>query len=257
MKEFLILMILGLSPLAYSDSEAPYKDMPEGLEAQLFAEAKVEDTAETKKDKTLNRTAERINEDTDKCEDKNKWCYNQEKWHDCYDYCDDLYYTRENKRHCERMTVTEVEALWNLYQLLDDPDSEELSKIDVEDFKFYLHKTGKGSRGAGVWSSSLDHLIKDYSVWEAKEFLIWLIENEEIAKLFKSYDNDWGADHDYNTLDLLFKRFKGNYKSNNEIDESFVTGLEISLLLRKTAKSDFVLEWFQDYINEKNEALYE
>ena len=229
MKGFLILMILGLSPLAYS--EVSYKDMRSGLEAQLLAEAKLGDTAEAKgRDETLNRTAERINEDTTKCRDKNRN-------HDCYDSCKYMYRSRCDREDCMELKVSKVEALWEVYELLEDPDAEDLAGVFEDDFKLYLD----------ISINSLDRLIKDYTSLDVAEVLIWLIENEEIARILKNKDDD------FDILEQLLTQFNGNYNSNTiEISKPLLKRLDYDKLLEEAMGSDFLLKWFQGYIDEKN-----
>ena len=184
------------------------------------------------RDEVIRRRVTTIQGDKDKCEDK-------DKSHECYDQCDDIYRSRGDREDCEELTVAQVDALADLYEILEDPEEDELSEIYEEDFDVYLN----------VSIRSFDDLIEDYSSSDAKEILIWLIDNEDIAKIFEKEDDN------YKSFESLLKQFNGNYNSNTaDISEPFLKKLDDDKLLEEAMVSDFMLEWFQDYINEKNTA---
>ncbi len=195
-------------------------------------EYEVKKANDENRDEVIKRTARTIRGDTEKCEDKNKS-------HDCYEYCKDMYRSRGDRGDCEELTVAQVEALWDLYELLKNPDAEDLSGVDKDVFDLYLN----------VSIRSLDSLIKKYNSRDAKEFLMWLIENEDIAKIFEKEDDD------HKSLEALLKKFSGSYSSNDHgISEPFLKRLDGDKLIEKAVESELILDWFQEYINNKNSA---
>ena len=184
------------------------------------------------RDDVIEQTAKTISGDTEKCEDK-------DKKHKCYEYCDDMFRSNRDEEDCEELTVAQVEAMWELYELLEDPDADELEDINSEVFDLYLNISIK----------SLDDLIGKYSRSDAKEFLIWLINNEEIAKIFRKEDDN------HKSLEALLKKFSGSYTSSgHDISQPFLKKLDRDKLIEEAMGSELILEWFQDYINEKNSA---
>ena len=184
------------------------------------------------RDDVIEQTAKTISGDTEKCEDK-------DKKHKCYEYCDDMFRSNRDEEDCEELTVAQVEAMWELYELLEDPDADELEDINSEVFDLYLNISIK----------SLDDLIGKYSRSDAKEFLIWLINNEKIAKIFRKEDDN------HKSLEALLKKFSGSYTSSgHDISQPFLKKLDRDKLIEEAMGSELILEWFQDYINEKNNA---
>ena len=184
------------------------------------------------RDDVIEQTAKTISGDTEKCEDK-------DKKHKCYEYCDDMFRSNRDEEDCEELTVAQVEAMWELYELLEDPDADELEDINSEVFDLYLNISIK----------SLDDLIGKYSRSDAKEFLIWLINNEEAAKIFRKEDDN------HKSLEALLKKFSGSYTSSgHDISQPFLKKLDRDKLIEEAMGSELILEWFQDYINEKNSA---
>ena len=193
-------------------------------------EYEIKKTQDEDRDEVIERTSRTITGDKEKCEDK-------AKSHDCYEYCDDMFRTNRDEDDCEELTVAQVSAMWDLYELLEDPDAEE--DIDPESFDLYVN----------ISIRSLDDLIGKYNSRDAKEFLIWLIENEEIAKIFKKEDDE------HKSFEALLKKFSGSYSSSNhDISTPFLKKLERDKLLEESMGSEWMLEWFQEYINEKNNA---
>ena len=82
--------------------------------------------------------------------------------HECVEMCRDIYNRRSDRADCEELPIIQIEVLAELYEiLLEDPDDDELDRIDLKDFEVYLK----------VSISSFDRLIGKYSKSEAKELL--------------------------------------------------------------------------------------
>ena len=169
---------------------------------------------------------------------KGKACEDEARGHDCKDQCRDIYTRRGDKEDCEELSVSQVEVLHELHELLEDPDDDALAEIDDEDFDVYLN----------ISIDPLDKLIGRYSKKEAREFLIWLIESESSANVFEKEDEDFKA------FENLLENISGNI-SGTTIYEPFLAKLDGSDKVMEVAiesGSEEIIEWFMDFINEKN-----
>ena len=129
-------------------------------------------------------------------------CENEDRDHDCKEQCGDIYTRRGDRDDCEELSVAFIERLEMLHEQLEDAD--DLEDIDPDDFDIYVNLS----------IAALDKLIGRYSSREAKDFLVWMINEEEIAKVFEDEDDD------HETLEALLKRLKSF--SGNDIYEPFV-----------------------------------
>ncbi|MCY4321281.1 MAG: hypothetical protein OXC37_02605 [Bdellovibrionaceae bacterium] len=157
----------------------------------------------------------------------------------CREDCKEIYNRRGDRDDCEELTVAQIEVLLDLYELLEDPDEDDLNDIDPEDFDVYLN----------VSIESLDDLVDDeWNRREAREFLFWLINNEDSARVFEKEDDD------YKTLTAILDEIN-NFDFRN-IDEPFTTKLDDDKLMEVAIDSgnEMIIEWFMDYINDKNPA---
>lgn len=166
-------------------------------------------------------------------------CEDEDRDHDCKDQCRDIYTRRSDREDCEELTVDQIANLEELDKILKDPDEDELSDIDHEDFDVYLN----------VSIAPFDKHVGRYSTREAKEFIFWAITDEEIARIIKKEEDD------YEILDNLLKQLASF--SGDDHYKPFIARVDGSDKLMEVAIADgseVVLEWFQDYINEKNGA---
>ena len=166
-----------------------------------------------------------------------KICEDEDRDHECKDLCKEMYRRIGDRDDCEELTVSQIEVLFEMYELLEDPDEDDLDGIDPEDFDVYLN----------VSISSLDDLVDDWNSRETKEFLYWLINSEEVASVFEKEDND------YKTFTAMLKNIK-NFNSDTDIYEPFTTKIENGKLMEVAIDSgnENVIEWFMDYINDEN-----
>ena len=165
-------------------------------------------------------------------------CEEEDRNHECKDLCKEIYGRVGDKKDCEELTVAQIDALFTLYELLESPDEDDLVDVEAEDFDVYLN----------VSIASLEDLIDDeWNSRESKEFLYWLINNEDAATVFEKEDDD------YDTLTALLKNI--NSFSTAEIWEPFTTKIEDDKLMEVAIDSgnEMVVEWFMDYIEDKSD----
>ena len=133
---------------------------------------------------------------------------------DCERICSDIYRRRGDKKECEELKVDLIEDLEKLYKALKYRDSNNFEDIAPELFDTYLN----------VGLSGFTDIIKNYSSKEAKEFLLWLIENPDISNIFIKEDDDYkiliklfkAIDSDYNEEDKTWSIFDENILLTNE-----------------------------------------
>ena len=168
-------------------------------------------------------------------------CEDEDNKHNCKELCKEMYRRIGDRDDCEELTVTQIEVLHDIFELLEDPDIDDLDAIEALDFDVYLN----------VSISSLDNLVDDWSKSETQEFLSWLIKNEDVAKVFIKEDND-----DYNTFSAMLKNLTSFTASNDTIHKPFVAKVEDEKLMEEAIDSghEEVREWFMDYINDKHSA---
>ena len=156
----------------------------------------------------------------------------------CKEQCDEMYKRKKDREDCEELTVNQITALFELYEILEEPDVDDLQEVEVEDFDVFLN----------VSMAVMEDLIDDWNSREAKDFLYWVVSNEEVAVVFEK------EDYDYNALtDLLKKISRFRY---SEIYTPFITKIEGGRLMEVAidSRSEKVIEWFMEYIEDKNSS---
>ena len=165
-------------------------------------------------------------------------CEDEDRDHECKEQCRDIYSRRGDRDDCEELPVAQIDRLEKLHDLLEDPDKDDLEDdVDHDDVDVYLN----------VSIAPLDRHIGRYSSREAKEFLLWMIDNPDIAKVFEKEDDD------YEALDTLLKRVEGF--SGNDHHVPFIEKVDGSDRLMEVAiasGNEEVIEWFQEYIHQHN-----
>ena len=162
------------------------------------------------------------------------FCENEDKNHECKSRCREMYRRKGDREECEELTVTQIEKLIDVHQVLEEADTDHLERIDFEDLKVYLN----------VSIAGFDNVIRDYRRNDAKEVLIWIAKDEEAAELLRDEDDD------YKTLESLLKQITSF--SNTEIEEPFSKELDsrdgtiFEMAMR--SGNDAAIEWFLDYI---------
>ena len=158
---------------------------------------------------------------------------------DCEDICKEIYSgDRGARRECEELEIDLIEDLEEVYELLEDANDDDFASIDPELFDTYLN----------IGISGLEEIIEDYSSKDAEEFLYWLIEDEEIGEIFRKEDDD------YQALENVFEQLSSTYNPAEvwEIFDEDIDGDDLIELVINS--SDEVIDWFMDYINERNSA---
>ena len=164
-------------------------------------------------------------------------CEKEDRDHECKEQCKEIYRRIRDRDDCEELTIAQVDKLFELWELLEKPDEDELEGVDPEDFDVFLN----------ISIAALEDLVDDWSSRESKEFLYWLINNEDATEVFEKEDDD------YDTLTAILREIKSGWNFDN-IHEPFVTKIEGGRLMEVAIESrnEKVIEWFMEYIEDKN-----
>ena len=130
-----------------------------------------------------------------------------------------------------------IEDLFEIYENLEEAN--DLKDINIKLFEVHLN----------ISISGLEKVINRYSSKESENFLIWLIENADALTIFEKEDRG------YEALESLFQQFDSDYNEDT-LYTAFTEKLDGDELMQIAIfnRDNTVLEWFMDYINEKNPA---
>jgi len=165
-------------------------------------------------------------------------CEDQARDAECREQCKEMYRRRGDREDCEALTVQQVVEMFRLWELLEDPREDDLKGFDSDIFDLYLN----------ISIDSLDDLIEDYKPSDAEEFLLWLLNDPDNAKIFIKEDND------YNSLDDLLNELESF--DSDDIYKPFLENVDGDKFMELVVASgeEFIVEWFHNFINERNSA---
>ena len=164
-------------------------------------------------------------------------CGDEAKGHECISLCREIYKRRDDRDDCEDLTVPQVYALADVYDVLEDPDEDALRELDVEDVKVFLNLSIAG----------LDNLIREYSKNDAKNVLTWIAEDEDIAEELEDGDDD------SKTLEKLL--LKISKFSETDVEKPFGVEIDSDLTLFElafNADNESAVDWFLYYVFDKS-----
>ena len=190
------------------------------------------------KDDVLRRARQRYSGDI--CEDLDRRDTEKKK---CEKICKEIYDNSKERDECERQYVNLIEDLEEVYDALEDGDEDDFKGINAELFDTYLN----------IGISGLDDIIRDYNNSEAKDFILWLIDYDEISHIFIKEDKN------HKTLLTLFKALDDGYtesvarsaKTGDIFTERIDSPYDLMELAINTG-SEEIMDWFLSYINDIN-----
>ena len=149
----------------------------------------------------------------------------------CEEYCKDIYNRRSVREDCLELARTQVDKLWDIYEIFENPKADDLKSIDAEDFDTFVE----------IDLRPVDTLIGKFSSSEAKRVLTWIGEESDIAEVFQDEDDD------FQLLKALLKEVNTDdqeaLSKNIDGGESFI---EIAL-----AGEGSALDWIHSFISEE------
>ena len=149
----------------------------------------------------------------------------------CEEYCKDIYNRRSVREDCLELARAQVEKLWDIYEIFENPKEDDLRSIDAEDFDTFVE----------IDLRPVDTLIGKFSSSEAKRVLAWIGEESDIAEVFQDEDDDFR---------LLKELLKGVNTDEQEALSKNIDGgdsfIEIAL-----AGEGSALDWIHSFISEE------
>ena len=184
-----------------------------------------------------------------------KLCKNTNNSHSCRSICNSIYLSPQERSNCRGLSISKVNRLEEVHDFFKTPNRDELTEVVPNDFNMYLNLS----------INPLGELVSGYSKFEAEEFILWLISNEDFAKKFKQGDNDneiltkllegvfnkshvektpvtrylaqWDDDLDKNIHEVFLTQLDGNHKL-------------MEVLIQSGSQNS--MNRFMDYINNNN-----
>ena len=149
----------------------------------------------------------------------------------CEEYCKDIYNRRSVREDCLELARAQVDKLWEIYEIFENPKNDDLEIIDPDDFKVFVE----------IDLRPLDVLIGKFSGSEAKRVLAWIAEESDISEVFQDEDDE------YRLLEELLREIDTDQKQalskNLSGGDSFI---EIAL-----ADEGSALDWIHNFISEE------
>ena len=185
--------------------------------------------SDTDRESVIERTAKKF---------KGNLCKDEDSNHNCYKYCQQMYRINDDEQDCiNKLTTGQVNAIYEVYKVLKNPDEDKLKDIDVDAFNLFLNLSIAG----------LDDLIDDYTRRDASRVLGWIIDNEKIARVFIKEDKK------YASFLKLLKELSSRTITASNFHVPFTLSVGGSVLMTLVIEQDdFVIDWVHDFINEKN-----
>ena len=104
-----------------------------------------------------------------------------ERDRECEDFCKDIYNRRSVREDCLALPLSQVEKLWEIYEIFRNPKEDDLEIIDPEDFEIFVE----------IDLQPLDTLIGKFGTSEAKRVLAWIAGEPDIVEIFQDEDDDF------------------------------------------------------------------
>ena len=146
----------------------------------------------------------------------------------CEEICDNIFKSLSHKEDCEELSIADVEAMEEVFKILEDPDTDDLESLDLRDLEMLLN----------ISPNPMEIAIGRMSQTEKQKFLVWLALNLEATDLIEA------AEVDYEIMKELFGSIKGvivnDLNSNIGGGDTFI---EVAL----EAKNEVALEWIHDF----------
>ena len=174
----------------------------------------------------------------------------------CKKICSEMFKSRKERNDCEELEVKLIKvldeayktlltknrlrdgewvmrALFNVYRILKTGDKDRLKSINNDVFKAYLSI-----------DSSLENIVKDYSSKEAKDFFLWLIDDEDISDILRAKDFAHKA---LKVLLTLFKAIDSDYDEKNKTWSIFNETLFVEPILTNKRIPDNKIAFRKSY----------
>ena len=168
-------------------------------------------------------------------------CSSEQRRHECYESCDEIYSSRRDQKDCEELTVRQIEKLKELSNLLEDARESDLASIEPDIFELHL------SFSIRALDDLIDGFQRRNQASKAENIMIWLVSNENMAEIFEDVDRDYKT---LNKLLNVIEPFQSDkiYIPFSKLVDSSDTLMDI--IAKERDSTDFVLKWVMDFIEE-------
>ena len=153
-----------------------------------------------------------------------------------------MYKRRADRDDCEELTVTQIDALMDVYEALESADN--LNSIVLSDLKVFFK----------VSIAGFDNLAREYKRGEVRDILDWIVTEPDVTEFFRDEDDD------YETLETLLQRLRPyEYASYTEdkttLTDVFTVGIDSKktiLEVATEAENEDAIEWLMEYFFKKH-----
>ena len=155
----------------------------------------------------------------------------------CEEICDDIFRSRKDREECEEFSIADVKNMDAVWEVLEDPDEDDLEDLDTEYLDMLL----------GISPKPLETAVGRMSQSEKKKFLSWLATDAEATQIIED------AEDDFAIIKELFGTTATNIitELNKNIDggDTFV---EIILAENNTNAVEWLDDFFGDQCDNNN-----
>ena len=149
----------------------------------------------------------------------------------CQKICNDIFKSRKDREECEEFSIADVESMEDVFNILDDPDEDDLADMDLSDLDFML----------GINISPLEDAVDDMSPSEKKDFQAWLAGDSEAMDIIADAEDEFEIFKELfgsNTAAIIASLNKSVDSGDNFVEVALEEG------------NDVALEWLHDYFGE-------
>ncbi|MCY4322009.1 MAG: hypothetical protein OXC37_06390, partial [Bdellovibrionaceae bacterium] len=159
-------------------------------------------------------------------------CEDEDRDHECYDLCKEMYKITDDRKECEELTPDNVDAIYIVWEELKRARINGLEDIDLEHFDWFIN----------VSIAGFDYLIRDYKKSDAQDVLQWIAEDEEVAEIMRDEDDD------FETLEELLSVLDTRFDFNT-VQDPFTEYIDRKTLFEYAifTGNSTAMDYFMDY----------
>lgn len=146
----------------------------------------------------------------------------------CEEICNDLFHSFNHRAKCEELSITDVERMEEVFRVLEDPDTDDLRALDLEDLERLLN----------ISLNPLETAIGRMTQTEKNKFLVWMALDVEATDLLEAKEVN------FEILKELFGTIKGVIV--NDLNSN-IGGGDTFIELALETENEVALEWIHDF----------
>ena len=163
---------------------------------------------------------------------------------DCEEICDDIFSRRADREDCEELPIKQVERLEIVYEVFEDPDEDNLEKLDLDDLRVLMN----------ISIQPIDRLVEKMSRGEMTNVLFWIARDEDVATIFEKEDQDFAI------FKILLEEFdntdSSSFVPSTALSKTLDSGLnfiEIASEENNSVALEWVHELFEDICSDEDD----